>query len=280
MFKDGWFVEDFEGQTGGLSFKVDDFLFEETSPYQKVTVIHNSFLGNVMLLDELVMVTEKDEFYYHDMLVHVPLMCVDNPKEVLIIGGGDGGSVREALKHPSIERVVLCEIDRMVIDVARKYFPALSKDLDDLRVEIHVGDGIEYIRNHKESFDCILIDSTDPIGPAEGLFTVDFYHNVKAALCDGGAMSAQTESPAWSMHQVAMIRRKIEEVYGKAHLYLLPAPTYPSGLWSCTLALKSNRDHLSIDEERAKALAEQCRYYNAEIHWAAFVLPNFVREAL
>ncbi len=280
MFKDGWFVENFKGQVGGLSFKVDDFLFEEQSTYQKVTVLYNSFFGNVMLLDDLVMLTEKDEFYYHDMLVHVPMAYIANPQEVLIIGGGDGGSVREVLKYPSVNKVTLCEIDQMVIDVARKYFPSVACALSDDRVEINVGDGIEYIKNKKEAFDCIMVDSTDPIGPAEGLFSLDFYRNLREALRPGGALSAQTEPPAWSLDDVVTINRKIGQAMGNASLYTLPEPSYPSGLWSCTLSTKPQCAVDDFDHERAATIASQCKYYNPEIHKASFILPNFIREAL
>jgi spermidine synthase len=281
MNKGDWFIEEFQGQAGALSFKVDEVLFEGESPYQKVKIVKNSFFGNVMLLDDLVMVTDKDEFFYHDMLVHVPMVCVDNPENVLIIGGGDGGSVREVLKHQGVKRVVLCEIDKMVIDVARKYFPDLSNCLDDKRVEVMVADGIKYIKEHKNEFDCICVDSTDPIGPAVGLFTPEFYGYVKDALRVGGVMSAQTESPSWTLERVVGIRKNIEAAFGNAYLYLCPIPCYPSGLWSFALGMKSDKDPVKdFNIERSQIVAKQCKYYNPEIHKAAFCLPNFIRDAL
>ncbi len=281
MLKDDWFIEVFEKTASGLTFRVDEVLFSGESPFQRVAVIRNAFFGNVMLLDDLVMLTERDEFYYHDMLVHVPLMCVDEPRDVLIIGGGDGGSVREALKHPSVRRVVLCEIDQMVIDVSRRFFPSLAERLDDERVEICVGDGIRYVHEHPGEFDCVCIDSTDPIGPAVGLFTPEFYTDVKAALRAGGAMSAQTESPAWSLNAVRGIRDNIARAFEHPRLYLAPSPCYPSGSWSFALALKSDRDPAcDFDVQRAAQISRHCRYYNPDIHRAAFVLPNFIRDAL
>lgn len=281
MTRKDWFMEDFEGQVGGLSFKIDDVLYDEKSPFQSIRVLKNSFFGNVLLLDDIVMLSEKDEYYYHDMLVHVPMMCVDSPKDVLIVGGGDGGSVREMLKHPCVERVVLCEIDQMVIDVAKKYFPTLTSCLDDERVEIMVSDGIEYVKAHKNEFDCICIDSTDPIGPAVGLFTQEFYSNVKEALTSEGAMSAETESPAWSLKDVMRVVYNVREGFGNAHLYLSPSPCYPSGMWSFTLGIKSDKDPATdFDTERAGIVARQCRYYNPEIHKAAFALPNFLQDLL
>jgi len=236
---DSWFIEVFDGKAGGLSFYIDEVLYEKQSPYQNIKVVRNAFLGNIMLLDDLVMLTDKDEFFYHDMLVHVPMTCVDNPESVLIVGGGDGGSVREVLKHPGVRRVVLCEIDGMVIEAAREYFPALSSCLDDPRVEVVVTDGIEYVKAHRNEFDCICIDSTDPIGPAVGLFSIEFYGSIRDALTDRGAMSAQTESPAWSLDQVSSIVKNMRQASGT------PIPIwsrFPAILRACGRALSaSNR---------------------------------------
>jgi spermidine synthase len=280
MILDSWFIEEYGGTVGAASFRIFDVLYEGRSDYQEVKVLHNPFFGNVLLLDDLVMLTQKDEFYYHDMLVHVPLMCVQNPESVLIIGGGDGGSVREVLKHNSIKRVVLCEIDQMVIDVSRDFFPSISSALDDSRCEIFVGDGIEYVKNHPNEFDCIMIDSTDPVGPAVGLFTPEFYVNVRTALKSGGVMSAQSESPAWRLDDVAGIVRNIKQSFDNARLYLCPIPCYPSGLWSFTISFKDGGNPVVFDEERAAVLTENCVYYNADVHRAAFALPNFIKKAL
>ncbi|MCD6570832.1 MAG: polyamine aminopropyltransferase [Deltaproteobacteria bacterium] len=279
--KKGWFIEDFEGQAGGLSFKIDEVLYEGGSQYQTIKILKNSFFGNVMLLDDIVMLTEKDEFFYHEMLIHIPMTCVDNPRNVLIIGGGDGGSVREALKHESVEQVVLCEIDKMVIDVAKRYFPALGSCLDDKRVDVVVADGTEYIKDMKSEFDCICIDSTDPIGPGEVLFTPKFYSMVRLALRPGGCMSAQTESPAWSLEDVIKIRGNIKKAFSNAHIYLGPTPCYPSGLWSFIIALTSDKDPAKdFDELRASRIASLCKWYNTDTHRAAFCLPNFIKEAM
>lgn len=278
---DSWFIEVFDGKAGGLSFYIDEVLYEKQSPYQNIKVVRNAFLGNIMLLDDLVMLTDKDEFFYHDMLVHVPMTCVDNPESVLIVGGGDGGSVREVLKHPGVRRVVLCEIDGMVIEAAREYFPALSSCLDDPRVEVVVTDGIEYVKAHRNEFDCICIDSTDPIGPAVGLFSIEFYGSIRDVLTDRGAMSAQTESPAWSLDQVSSIVKNMRQAFGNAYPYLVPVPCYPSGLWSCTLCFKQDRNPADVfDRERAELVSQRCRYYNTDIHRACFALPNFIKQAL
>lgn len=277
-----WFTEVFDnGVVGGLSFREDEVLFDNRSPFQHIRVVSNSFLGRVMLLDDIVMLTEKDEFYYHDMLVHVPMACARDPRSALIVGGGDGGSVREMLKHPGLRRVVLCEIDAMVIEVSREFFPGLSSCLDDSRVEIVTADGIEYVKAHENEFDCICIDSTDPVGPAAGLFSAKFYGTVRTALTRGGAMSAQTESPAWDMDEVASIAGNMSQAFGNAYLYTLPIPCYPSGMWSCTLSFKQDRDPArDFDRNRAEIVSRSCRYYNPDIHQACFALPNFMRQAL
>jgi spermidine synthase len=280
MILDSWFIEEYRGKVGAASFRIFDVLFEGRSKFQEVKVFNNPFFGNVLLLDDLVMLTEKDEFYYHDMLVHVPMLCAENPESVLIIGGGDGGSVRETLKHESVKRVVLCEIDEMVIKVARDYFPTISPALDDPRVDIVVGDGIEYVKAHRNEFDSIFIDSTDPIGPAVGLFTQEFYSNVRKALKPGGTMSAQTESPAWRLDDVVEIMSKTRQAFGNANLYLCPIPCYPSGLWSFVLSFRDGGSPVIFNEKRASKVAETCVYYNPDVHRAAFALPNFIRKVL
>jgi spermidine synthase len=282
MKSDSWFIEVFDGgKVGGLSFQVDEVLFQGRSPYQHIEVVQNSFLGKVMLLDGLVMLTEKDEFYYHDMLVHVPMACVEDPENVLVVGGGDGGSVREMLKHPSVRRVVLCEIDGMVIEAARRFFPSVSSCLDDSRVEVVVADGIDYVSGLRNEFDCICIDSTDPVGPAAGLFSTEFYTHVRDALTEKGAMSAQSESPAWSMEEVTSIVRNMKNAFGSVHPYIFPIPCYPSGLWSCTVCFRRDRNPVrDFDRQRAALLAKACKYYNADIHTSCFALPNFFRQAL
>ena len=180
--KDGFYNEITPGGFG-LAIKAGKVLFSEQSPFQKVEVFEtDSMLGRVLTLDDLMMTTEGDEFHYHEMIAHIPMMHHKNPKSVLVIGGGDGGTVREVLKHKTVERVVLCEIDGMVIDACKKFLPTISCELDNPKVEILVQDAIEYIKDKKNEFDIVLIDSTDPLGPGEGLFTEEFYTNVKEAL--------------------------------------------------------------------------------------------------
>src|SRR5690554_2194506 len=231
----------------------------------------------MLVLDGIIMTTEKDEFFYHEMITHVPLHTHPRPEQVLVVGGGDGGTVREVLKHPTVSRVVLAEIDEGVINAARKYLPALAGGLSDPRVEIEITDAILYVREHRNEFDVVIVDSTDPVGPGVGLFTKEFYQDVYKALKDGGLMVAQTESPVNNKELVQKIHRTLQEVFPLVRLYLGPVPTYPSGLWSYTLASKGP-DPVAVPDERFLAL--ETKYYTPEIHRAALALPPFIREWL
>ena len=163
----------------GKSFKVVQTLYKGQSEFQSIDILETSGFGRLLLLDGLVMTTEKDEFVYHEMISHIPLLAHPNPKQVLVIGGGDGGTIREVLKHPSVERAVLCEIDGMVIEASKQWLPTIACALDDPKVEIQVADGAAYVAKHKNTFDVILIDSTDPIGPGARLFNKEFYLSQK-----------------------------------------------------------------------------------------------------
>ena len=187
----------------GIAIKAGKILFSKQSDFQKVEVFETeSALGRVLTLDDLMMTTEGDEYHYHEMIAHIPMMQHKNPESVLVIGGGDGGTVREVLKHKTVKKVVLCEIDGMVIDACKEFLPTISCGLSDPRVEIKVEDAIEFIKDKKNEYDIILIDSTDPMGPGEGLFTEEFYTNVKNSLKEGGIMAAQSESPFVNKNEI------------------------------------------------------------------------------
>ena len=233
----------------------------------------------MLALDDLVMFTERDEFVYHEMLVHVPLCGIPEPKSVLIIGGGDAGCIREALKHPSVERVVLCEIDERVTRVCEEYFPWVADAVRDPRVELIFDDGVAFIEKHASTFDLIIVDSTDPIGPAVGLFLRDFYRKAARALKPGGVMAAQTESPHWGAPMVGAIYGELRHAFAHVAPYLGFIPTYPSGTWSWCWASADRAHDAFFDADRAAAIAAGCRYFNPEIHRAAFALPNFARAA-
>ena len=263
----------------GIAIKQKEILFSEQSPFQKVEVFESdSELGRVLTLDDLMMTTEGDEFCYHEMIVHVPLMNHKNPQNVLIIGGGDGGTVREVLKHDTVKRVVLCEIDKMVVDACRKYLPAISCGLSDPRVEILYEDAIEYIKDKRNEFDVVLIDSTDPMGPGEGLFTEEFYTNVKNSLKEGGIVAAQSESPVAFKEDVKKMYTLLHKVFPICKAYTSNIPTYPGGYWAWAFCSKDVEPLSYIDERRCEEITKTCKIYNKEYHMARFALPNYLKE--
>lgn len=265
----------------GVVIKIKEVLFSEQSPFQKVEIIDSdSALGKILTLDDLMMTTEGDEFFYHEMISHIPMMNHKCPKSVLVIGGGDGGTVREVLKHDTVERVVLCEIDGMVIDACKKYLPAIAGKLDDPRVEILVEDAIEYIKNKENEFDIVLIDSTDPMGPGEGLFTEEFYINVKKSLKKGGIVSAQSESPVVNKEEIKKMYNLLKKVFPITSTYTSPIPTYPGGYWAWAFCSIDVEPLSYIDERRCEAITKTCKVYNKEYHMARFALPNFLKNLL
>lgn len=259
----------------GITAKIAQTLHHEQTEFQKLDVIETEQFGRMLVLDGMVMTTDKDEFAYHEMLTHVGMNTHPEPKRVLVVGGGDGGAIREVLKHPSVEKAVLCEIDGRVIEVARSYFPAIAGALADPRVEIQVEDGIQHIQNHPQEYDVILVDSTEPVGPAVGLFQKPFYQGVHEALRQEGVMVAQTESPWFNRDLITQVYRDLSDIFTVTRLYTANIPTYPSGLWSFTLASKGP-DPLLVPEDRL--IAPDTRYYRPELHQALFRLPRFVEE--
>ena len=263
----------------GLVIKSKNILFSDKSPFQKVEVFESdSILGKVLTLDDLMMVTEGDEFHYHEMISHIPMMQHPCPKNVLVIGGGDGGTVREVLKHKTVEKVVLCEIDKMVIDVSKKYFPTVACELDNPKVEIKVEDAIEFIKDKKEEYDIILIDSTDPMGPGEGLFTDEFYTNIKNSLKKGGIMVAQSESPIAQQDSVKKMYEQLHRVFPIVATYTSNMPTYPGGYWAWAFCSVESKPLEFYDEERANEIIPTCKMYNKEYHYARFALPNYLKK--
>ncbi|NLG84098.1 MAG: polyamine aminopropyltransferase [Firmicutes bacterium] len=268
-----WFTEK---QTEGLalSLLVTRTLHRERTPFQDLAVLETVQYGRLLVLDGVVMLTEADEFIYHETIAHVPLLLHPEPRIVLVIGGGDGGTVREVLKHPSVEKVVLAEIDERVIEASRRFFPTLSTGFTDPRLQLAVGDGIEHVRNHPGTYDVILVDSTDPVGPGVGLFEADFYRMAAAALRPGGLLAAQTESPFVNRELIRHIHKNMKEAFPFRRLYLAPIPTYPAGWWSFTLAAEAEVNPL--EPRILPGLAT--KYYTPEVHRAAFALPPFVAE--
>jgi spermidine synthase len=258
----------------GITCKITRTMRTEKTSYQDLAVIDTVQFGPMLVLDGMVMTTEKDEFVYHEMISHIALSTHPNPKKVLVVGGGDGGAIREVLKHKSVESAVLAEIDERVIDASREFLPHIASGLRDPRVKIEVTDGIAYVKDHPGEFDVILIDSTEPVGPAVGLFAHDFYQSVYEALTPDGIMVAQSESPFFNQELIQTIHKNLRTIFPLVRLYLASVPTYPSGLWSFTLASKKH-DPLAIAPEKIPEMAT--KYYNRDMHFSCFTLPNFVK---
>ena len=278
--KDGFYREITPGGFG-LIIKAGKVLISEQSPFQKVEIFEtDSQLGRVLTIDDLMMTTEGDEYHYHEMIAHVPMMHHKAPESVLVIGGGEGGTVREVLKHKTVKRVVLCEIDGLVIDACKKYLPTISCELDNPKVEILVQDAIEYIKDKKNEFDIVLIDSTDPLGPGEGLFTEEFYTNVKNSLKKGGIVSAQSESPFVNKEEIKKMYNLLKKVFPICSTFTSNIPTYPGGYWAWAFCSETVEPLSYFADDRCDEITKSCKIYNKEYHNARFALPNYLKELL
>lgn len=274
-----WYTEE-QTENVRLSLKVKEHIFTGQSEFQKVDVFDTFEYGKLMTLDGLVMVTEKDEFIYHDMIVHVAMAVNPSIKRVLVIGGGDGGTVRELMRYPHIQQVEMVEIDKMVCDVARDYFPKVSGDLDNPRVALYYEDGVAYMKDKKNQYDLIIIDSTDPVGPGEGLFTTDFYTNCFNALTDDGILVNQNESPVYEQFAKEAIRanEKLKKIFPIVEVYQAQIPTYPSGYWLFGFASKKYHPTNDLKAEAWQQMNLKTKYYNTQLHLGAFALPTYVKE--
>ncbi|WP_176720449.1 polyamine aminopropyltransferase [Desulfuribacillus stibiiarsenatis] len=261
----------------GITLKISDIIHSEESEFQKVDVIETNQFGTMLVLDGMVMTTDKDEFVYHEMISHVAMNTHPNPKKVLVVGGGDGGAIREIIKYPSVVKAVLAEIDGRVIEVSKKYLPDIAAGLADPRVDVQVIDGIKHVQDLKDEYDIILVDSTEPIGPAEGLFAKTFYQSIYESLKEDGIMVAQTESPFFNNDLITRVFKDIESLFPITKLYLAHIPTYPSGVWSFTMGSKKY-DPLQVPQEQLKTT--NTKYYTPEIHKSVFALPKFVADLL
>ncbi len=276
-----WFTEAFEQRTA-FSVRYSRKLYEEVSAFQKIEVFDTEAMGRVLILGGCFMVTEKDAFIYHEMLVHPAMASLHDPRSVLVIGGGDGGAVTELVKYPGVESVILCEIDPLVISSCREYFPEISGGLDDPRVKIVCEDGAAFVRGFREEFDLVLVDSTDPVGPGAALFDASFYESVRASLKEGGAAVYQTESPLFMEDVFSQAIRDLKDVFGEESVrpYLATVPCYPGGLWSFAYCSPAHDPVADAHPELPLLLGESPRYYNPQVHVAAFALPECVRKLM
>lgn len=250
-----------------------------TSEFQKIEVYETATFGNMLVIDDVIMLTQRDNAGYHEMIAHVPLIAHPCPKKVLIVGGGDGGTLTEVLKHSCIEEVVLCEIDQKVIDLCRKYFPEFSAAFDDPRVTVITQDAAVYIKTKQNHFDVICVDSTDPFGPGQALFQEAFYRDVKATLTDDGIAVTQSESLFLYTDLIEKLYQQNRRLFPYASYYYTLVPTYPSGTIGFSFCSKKHDAFAHIDAERIKALSG-LRYYNEAIHRGSFQLPQFLKEKL
>ena len=276
-----WFSE---RHTKGVKFsiKVDRQLFTGHSEFQRIDIFDSKEFGRFLALDGYMMLTEKDEFIYHEMIVHVPMAVHPNVKKVLVIGAGDGGVIRELCRYETIETIDMVEIDELVVEVSKKYLPTTACCFDDPRLNIYYQDGLKFVRTKENEYDLIIVDSTDPFGPGEGLFTKEFYGNCFKALNERGIMVNQHESPFYQDDAVAMQRahKRIVESFPISRVYQAHIPTYPSGHWLFGFASKKYHPIKDFQKTKWNARGMQTRYYNTGIHVGAFALPNYVEELL
>ena len=270
--------EDYAGMKGFFGFEVNRVLFSQQSPFQKIDILDTDTFGKVLLIDNLVMFTEKDEFVYHEMIAHVPLFVHPNPKNILIIGGGDGGTIRECLKHSEIQKVDLVEIDQLVTQGCLKYTPYLAERILCEKVSCYFEDAVEFVKQATNQYEVVLVDSTDPINVGEGLFTREFYKNCSNLLTSDGILVAQSESPFWTPNLISGIAKKLKAVFPNVHFYQASIPTYPSGYWSFVFASKKYHPLHDFQVKKYRELNLKLKYYNDALHSATFSLPTFFSE--
>lgn len=278
---DLWYTENHTDKVK-FSIKVNKHFYSEKSPFQQIDFFQSDEFGTFFTLDGLMMVNEKDEFIYHDMITHVPLATNPNIKKVLVIGGGDGGTVRELTRYSTIEKIDMVEIDELVVRTCQKYLPITALKLVDERVQLFFEDGIAFIKDKKNMYDLILVDSTDPIGPGEGLFTREFYKNCYEALSENGILVNQHESPYYKRDAQAMKKAhsKLKEIFPICKVYQFHMPTYPSGHWLFGFASKQLDPINDIQVQKWKEYGLKTKYYNTDLHLGCFALPTYVKELL
>ncbi|KGX84766.1 polyamine aminopropyltransferase [Pontibacillus marinus] len=269
-----WFTEK-QTDNFGITAKVKRTHHTEQTDFQQLDMLETEEWGNMLTLDGMVMTTQKDEFVYHEMMAHIPLFTHPNPEHVLVVGGGDGGVIREVLKHPEVKKATLVEIDGKVIEYSKKFLPEIAGDLEDARVEVKVDDGFMHIAQSEAAYDVIMVDSTEPVGPAVNLFTKGFYAGISNALKEDGILVAQTDNPWFKADLIQQVYQDVKEIFPVTRLYTANIPTYPSGLWTFTMGSKT-QDPLEVPESRFHEL--ETKYYTKELHKASFVLPKFVKD--
>ena len=284
-----WFTDKDENQALSLRY-TGEILFDERSEFQRVRILDSTSYGKMLAIDDMVMCTERDENHYHEMITHPAMLAFESisgaAKNVLVIGGGDGGTIREVCKYPGLEKVTMVEIDEAVVRACKLHLPTIAREFSNPKVNLIIGDGIKFIAEAKsDSYDVIIVDGSDPEGPAEGLFSAAFYDNCKKALKTNGVLVTQGESPMFHSKTFVELNQCLKKVFSpsQVHTMLFHAPTYPSGMWSLQMAIKGQYHPVKdFKKEMAGTFvkAKDLSYYNEELHSAAFTLPTFVRKML
>jgi spermidine synthase len=285
LFKKGWYTEydpqKLEWKDACFSIEMEEVLYHKRSLYQDVLVFRSKTFGHVLVLDGIIQCTEKDEFVYQEMISHLPLFAHKCPESVLVIGGGDGGVLREVAKHPSVKEIHLCEIDEDVITVSKKFLPSMAVGFDDPRVHLHIEDGCEYMKRNKNRFDVIITDSSDPFGPAEVLFQKPYYESIKAALKPKGILCSQGECMWADEHLIKNMFSFCHSLFPAAKYATCSIPTYPGGQIGfivCTVDEDNPLDMPARTLTSSQVTDMNLKYYNSDIHRAAFVLPVFFQK--
>lgn len=276
-----WYTEN-QTQNVNFSMKVKNHLYSEQSPFQKIDVLDTYEFGRVLVIDNWTMVTEKDEFIYHEMITHVAMATNKTIKNILVIGAGDGGTVRELTRYKTVENIDMVEIDKAVVRASKEFLPFTSNKLDDERVNLFFEDGIKFVKGKENLYDLIIVDSTDPIGPGEGLFTTEFYKDCFAALTEKGILINQCESPYYPHNAKEMKRSfsKLKSIFNICEAYQYHMPTYASGHWMFCFASKELHPLNDFDADSWNSLGLVTKYYNTDLHKGAFMIPNYVKEIL
>ncbi|NGP89896.1 polyamine aminopropyltransferase [Fodinibius halophilus] len=277
---------EFYNEKTGLTIGVNGILFSEQTPYQKVEILETDSWGRMMTIDGMVMLSEKDEFVYHEMLTHVGMFSHPQPERVLIIGGGDGGTAREVMRHPSVKKVDMVEIDEVVVQASKEFLPQVG-DWGNPKLNVVIGDGIEFVKDISVPYDVIIIDGSDPVGPAAGLFEGEFMQACYDGLSEDGILTAQTESPWVESYHPSMkqVYTALDDIYAVSKMYLAYIPLYPAGMWSFSFASKGGTDPLAEVvlqrvENGVMRFEDELKYYNPEVHRGCFALPNFVKDII
>lgn len=284
VLKKNWFSEInalWPGQC--MSLEVTEILYHEKSAFQDIMILQTKNHGRALILDGVIQLTEADEFSYQEMMAMLPVNSHPNPENVLIVGGGDGGIARELDKHPSVKRVVMCEIDEKVIEVSKTYLPKLAKGFESAKLELHIGDGFEFMKNHKNEFDVIITDSSDPVGPAMSLFEKEYFELMRYSLREGGVICSQGECMWLHLELIKDIQTFCRQIFPVVSYAYMPVPTYPSGQIGCILCSTNPKTNFrkplkTFSDEEVEQMNLKC--YNTELHSACFALPQFAKKAL